>query len=140
MMRQEIIKTAREYVGTPFVHQARLKGIGVDCIGLVTGIGKDLGLINYDHVVYPRYSSNGDQLMFHMRKAFVEIDVDKRQPADVIIYWTDKNSKHPQHLAVLTDNGIIHTYDRVKKVVETPSHPTWDDRITHAFQWPGVGN
>ena len=138
-MRNKIIDKAREYIDTPFIHQARKKGIGVDCIGLIVGVGKELELIDYDHTVYHRYS-DGNDLMFHMRKVFVEIDVKDRQPADVVIYWVDPSTKHPQHVGILTDIGIIHTYDRVKKVVETHSFPTWDARITHAFQWPGVGN
>ena len=136
-MRKIIIETAREYVGTPFVHQARRKGVGVDCIGLIVGVGKELGLFDYDHTVYPRYS-DGILLMKHMRKIFHHIPVDERQPGDVVIYWVNASTKHPQHVGIMTDKGIIHTYDRVKRVVETHSHKHWDDRIVFAFQWPGV--
>jgi len=135
--RKNIIEKAREYLNTPFVHQARKKGIGVDCIGLIVGIAKELELFNYDHTVYKRYS-DGTLLMEHMKKVFIPIAVEDRQPGDVIIYWVNHISKHPQHVGVMTDIGILHTYDKVKKVVETHTHYNWDERITHAFQWPGV--
>lgn len=136
-MRKKIIEKAREYLGTPFIHQARCKGVGVDCIGLIVGVGKELNLFDYDHVVYPRYS-DGILLMEHMRNVFVEIPIEDRQPGDVVIYWVNRNTKHPQHVGIITDMGILHTYDRVKKVVETHSHKNWEEKIVFAFQWPGV--
>lgn len=137
--RQQVIEKAREYKGTPFVHQARLKGIGIDCIGLIVGVGKELELFDYDHTVYNRYS-DGTALMFHIKQVFIQIPVGERQPGDIVIYWVDKNTKHPQHVGILSDWGIIHTYDKVKEVVEHHSHATWDERIMFAFQWPGVNN
>jgi len=139
MMRKKIIEKAREYLGTPFVHQGRLKGIGVDCIGLIVGVASELKLFEYDHAVYPRYS-DGTLLMAHMRKVFVEISPDERQPGDVVIYWVQPHTKHPQHVGIVTDIGILHTYDIVKRVVETHTHQRWEDRVTHAFQWPGVSD
>lgn len=138
-MRQKIMDKAREYIDTPFVHQARLKGIGVDCVGLISGVGQELNLLEIDYTVYPRYS-DGTLLMKIMKEIFTEVPIDKRDHGDIIIYWVDAATKHPQHIGIMTDIGIIHTYDKVMKVVETHSHPRWDARITNVFQWPGVGN
>jgi len=35
----EIISCARSWIGTRFQHQARLRGVGADCWGLVLGVG-----------------------------------------------------------------------------------------------------
>ena len=51
--KAEIVAKAREYVGTPFHHQARMKGVGVDCVGLLFGVGRDLGLAWRDVGAYP---------------------------------------------------------------------------------------
>ncbi len=40
----DIIRTARSYIGTPFHHHGRLKNIGVDCLGLLIGVAKELNL------------------------------------------------------------------------------------------------
>lgn len=37
-------KKAREYVGSPFHQQGRIKGKGIDCVGIVLCVGQDLGL------------------------------------------------------------------------------------------------
>ncbi|MBL0320066.1 MAG: hypothetical protein IPP74_12385 [Alphaproteobacteria bacterium] len=41
---QKIISQARTWLGTPFHHQARLKGKGCDCLGLIVGVADELGL------------------------------------------------------------------------------------------------
>lgn len=135
--RLDIIKKGREYLGTPFVHQSRLKGIGIDCIGLVTGVAKELEIFTHDHTVYSRYS-DGTLLMHHMLKVFDIAPIEDRLPGDVIIYWIDRQTKHPQHVGILTETGIIHTYDRVEKVVETTIQHNWEKRMTHCLKWRGI--
>ena len=39
-----IVTQARTWIGTPFHHQARLKGKGCDCLGLIVGVVDELGL------------------------------------------------------------------------------------------------
>lgn len=51
---QHIVDEARSWVGTPFRHQARIKGLGVDCVGLLVGVGEVLGLEVYDQTGYGR--------------------------------------------------------------------------------------
>src|SRR5512142_2549425 len=36
--RQQIVAEARAWLGTPYRHQASLKGVGCDCLGLVRGV------------------------------------------------------------------------------------------------------
>lgn len=58
-----IIQEARTWLGTPFKHQGRLKGQGVDCLGLLVGVaaalrlrGRDgLPLTSRDSLAYGHY-------------------------------------------------------------------------------------
>ena len=36
--RTSIVAEARSWIGTPYRHQASLKGVGCDCLGLVRGV------------------------------------------------------------------------------------------------------
>ena len=36
--RNRIVCEARRWIGTPYRHQASLKGVGCDCLGLVRGV------------------------------------------------------------------------------------------------------
>src|ERR1700744_4912660 len=38
----EVATIARAWIGTPYVHQASVKGAGCDCLGLLRGVWRDL--------------------------------------------------------------------------------------------------
>ena len=42
MRSADIVSAARGWLGTPYAHQASLKGIGTDCLGLVRGVWRDV--------------------------------------------------------------------------------------------------
>ena len=43
MARAEaVIAAARGWIGTPYLHQASLKGVGTDCLGLVRGVWREV--------------------------------------------------------------------------------------------------
>src|SRR3989338_4143365 len=42
LTRQAIVAAARSWIGTPYRHQASLKGAGCDCLGLVRGVWREL--------------------------------------------------------------------------------------------------
>ena len=49
MARAEaVIAAARGWIGTPYLHQASLKGVGTDCLGLVRGVS-----VSYTHLTLP---------------------------------------------------------------------------------------
>lgn len=39
--RAAIVAEARGWIGTPYRHQASLKGVGCDCLGLVRGVWRN---------------------------------------------------------------------------------------------------
>jgi len=138
-LRKQIVEEARTYLGTPFHHQGRLKGIGVDCIGLLIGVGKKLGLITYDYIAYSRYP-DGVTLRREISREFIEINIRDVKVGDIWLYWLDKKSKAPQHVGIITDYGFVHTYADVGKVVEHRLTKAWKKRIVAAFRYPGVGD
>ena len=40
--RAAIVAAARGWIGTPYRHQASLKGVGCDCLGLVRGVWREV--------------------------------------------------------------------------------------------------
>jgi hypothetical protein len=58
---EQILAAARSWLGTPWRHQGRLKGVAVDCGGLIIGVGKELGLLDFDIRAYGRIP-DGQQL------------------------------------------------------------------------------
>src|SRR5262245_46482540 len=40
--REAIVVAARGWLGTPYHHQASLRGVGCDCLGLIRGVWREL--------------------------------------------------------------------------------------------------
>jgi NlpC/P60 family putative phage cell wall peptidase len=52
--RARVVAIAHEWIGTPFHHAARLKGVGVDCAQLLLGVFEEAGLLDATAVrAYP---------------------------------------------------------------------------------------
>lgn len=45
-VKKQIVQEALQWIGTPYHHQARVKGIGVDCAQLLVGVALNIGLID----------------------------------------------------------------------------------------------
>lgn len=42
MAPERVVAAARAWIGTPYHHQASMRGVGADCLGLVRGVWRDL--------------------------------------------------------------------------------------------------
>jgi cell wall-associated NlpC family hydrolase len=52
--RAAIVAEARSWIGTPYRHQASLKGVGTDCLGLLRGVWR--GVIGAEPEAVPPQS------------------------------------------------------------------------------------
>lgn len=140
MMGQIVVDKAREYLNTPYLHQGRLKGQGVDCIGLVICVAHELGLSDFDCADYAR-TPNKEMLLTLSQEQMKRIDAIEAKPGDVALF---RILKQPQHFGILgnyyRDNALslIHAYSSVGKVVETYFSPQWGARAIAYFRLPGV--
>lgn len=140
--RTDVVQAARGWLDTPFHHQARLKSVGVDCVGLVIGVARELGLIapDFDVTAYPRMP-DGSSLMhlvnMHMRPLPEDEDM---QPGDVVVVRFDRD---PQHLGILGDYrhgglSIIHAAAEPGRVIETRLMFSRSMSFVQAFALPGI--
>lgn len=135
----EVIKLARTWIGTPYHHQASVKGVGVDCVGLVRGVYRELYGRNPDEVI--NYSadwgdSNGNEDMVAAAYKYLEpVSLSAMQPGNVIlIRW--KSHRVAKHSMILTgDRRAIHAYNR-SPVTEINLSQWWMDKIIYAFAFP----
>lgn len=133
--REQIVQKAREFVGTPYHHQGRLKHVGVDCVGLVVCIAEELGIAIEDQTRYPQNPDGS--LLPHVRTQLEEIPVEEAKAGDIYMVYVHKFDL-PQHFLLITDYGIVHAFNGgLKKVVET-TIGKWKKRIVTAFKFKGV--
>lgn len=142
--RAAVVAEARRWLGTPWVHQHRTHGVGVDCAGLVIGVARELGLVapDFDFGGYGR-QPDGTLLAVcdtHMRR----IPRAALQPGDVLVLAM---KDQPQHMGIVGDYrhgglSIIHSCapcTGIGRVVETRLMWARNFIFRGAYALPGVG-
>lgn len=138
-----IVSQARTWLGTPFHHQARLKGKGCDCLGLIVGVVDELGLEDrngmklaaYDEVTYSK-EPDGAYLIQKLTGLLEEVPIAEARAGDLALFKVREN---PQHLAILSDYegalGMIHSFAPSRRVVEHRLDDEWKSKIIKVFRW-----
>ena len=115
MTTEDIVACARTWLGTPYIHQASLKGVGCDCLGLLRGIWREL--IGEEPEKIIPYSgdwaeaSKHEYLIQMAKKYFDEYSFEERKDGDIVLFrW--KDYLPAKHIALLTPNNfMIHAHD-----------------------------
>ena len=139
--RRAILAEARDWIGTPYQHQASVKGAGCDCLGLVRGVWR--ALYGAEPEAAPPYTPDwaercGEEtLLAAARRNLREIDVAMATLGDVLLFRMDSRSP-AKHAAILDERErIIHAY-WARAVVVSRFAPWWRARIAGGFAFPGA--
>lgn len=137
MTREEIVAEARTWLGTPFHHQGRVKGVGTDCAGIIAGV---LNHFNIKHKDYSNYTR--EESVPLMRQSLDEalIKIDKLEPGAVVLFYMRRRD-NTCHVGIMeTDEVIIHADMRpgIKKVTRMQLSSGWKKRIHTIYRLPGV--
>ena len=127
-----IIAEARRWIGTPYHHQGRLLGVGVDCVGLVVGVGLALGLPVFDRTDYARVEEGGLEAVFDE-----QLDLaDGLQPGRVMLIKLP-GQRWPRHCGIVSDIGMIHVWEVPGRCVEHRISASWVARVVRCYRFKG---
>ncbi len=138
--RAALIAEARTWIGTPWHHQAAVKGAGCDCIGFVRGaaepfIGAIAQPMNYA-ATWPLYRAE-ERLRDEMAAHAAEIDIADALPGDILLFGVGKGPAH--HCGFLSEaNRLLHCYREAGAVVEQDLTGFWIEKTRAAFRLPGI--
>ncbi len=149
MMRQAltedpVVEAARGWIGTPYLHQASLKGVGCDCLGLVRGVWRDV--LGEEPQDVPPYTADwaeaagretlADAAFCHLRPVALE----DAGAGDVLLFrW--RSHVPAKHCAILTGaftaraSTIIHAHEGCA-VSEVALTGWWRRHASYAFSFP----
>jgi NlpC/P60 family putative phage cell wall peptidase len=89
--REAIVAAARGWLGTPYHHQASVKGVGSDCLGLIRGIWREL--YGPEPEAMPPYTpdwgsvTGSETLLAAACRHLVKLDdVSAARPGDVLVF------------------------------------------------------
>jgi hypothetical protein len=134
---QKIVDVAQTLIGTPYQHQGRMPGVGLDCIGVPLVVGWELKLIgNYYNP--QNYARDADGSLIPNLQKFC----DRKcifEPGLIAVF---KFSAQAHHVGILTrfrdDWGLLHAYQNVGAVKEHQLDRWWRDKIVDLFGFRGV--
>jgi NlpC/P60 family putative phage cell wall peptidase len=135
---QAIVALARTWIGTPYHHQASVRGIGTDCLGLVRGLYRDL--YGREAQAMPAYArdwaeATGEETMLDAaRRHLIQIAPAEATAGDVLIFRY-RERYAAKHTGILAGDTFIHAMEGAP-VSEVPLTPWWRRRIAGAFRFP----
>lgn len=134
-MDEAVVQETRKWLGTPFMHQARCMGVGVDCGQLVIAVGVSLGRFPEPPKHLMRYGRNPNPR--HMRRLIASmLQPIECEPEIGDVLWVGEREGLPMHLAIVTDKGVIHSDFHFGKVVECSRPANWDKLLECAWRYP----
>lgn len=137
-----IVACARDWIGTPYLHQASVKGAGCDCLGLLRGIWREV--IGPEPEQVPAYSRDwsepqGDEALLraalrHLRAK----SADDETLGDVLLFRMREGAV-AKHLGLQARVGagasFVHAYSG-HGVIESALTAPWRRRLAARFAFP----
>lgn len=137
----DIVAAARGWLGTPYAHQASLKGVGTDCLGLIRGVWRELHGNEPESV--PPYSpgwaevGGTEALAGAGRRHLIEVPCTEFARGDVLLFrW--RPYLPAKHAGIATGrHHMIHAQEGAR-VTEIPLSHWWLRHLAYVFRFPGV--
>lgn len=141
--RAAIVAATRGWLGTPYRHQASVRGAGADCLGLVRGVWREV--IGPEPEATPVYTaewlevSRDERLFEACERLMRRIPPGEAREGDVLLFRMRERGP-AKHLGILVETGgdeprMIHAYSG-RGVVGSSLGPSWRRRIAAAFSFP----
>ncbi|MDZ4312528.1 MAG: peptidase [Cypionkella sp.] len=142
MIPAQIVGVAQSWIGTPYLHQASVRGAGADCLGLIRGVWREAICAEPESI--PAYSqdwsepSGHEDLWAAARRWLNEKDPADEAPGDVLLFRM-RSGAVAKHLGIAARIGaaasFIHAYTG-HGVVETALSDPWRRKIAARFEFP----
>jgi NlpC/P60 family putative phage cell wall peptidase len=139
--RADIVAEARSWIGTPYLHQASLKGVGCDCLGLVRGVWR--AIYGEEAERPPPYTRDWaearrrETLAEAAARHMIPVALDAIRPGDVVLFAMRETAPAKHCVIVSAPGRMIHSIE---------SHPVaevalwlpraYGRRMRFAFSFP----
>lgn len=139
--RAGIVEAARLWIGTPYHHQASVRGVGTDCLGLVRGVWRDV--YGADAEMPPAYSrdwaeAGGEETMLAAASRHLErIEAPELAPGDVVVFRLRAGVVAKHAAIVASALTMIHAMEGTPVCEVSFSH-WWRRRVAGAFRFPDL--
>ena len=138
--QNELVGISRSWIGTKYHHQASVKGVGCDCLGLIRGVYREF--YGREPVKPPPYSkawgdTDGRELMLeaaHEHLIYIGGRSSYLIPGDVLIFRMKRRSVAKHAGIFVGNNRMIHAFESAP-TCEVELQRGWRIRIAAVFQF-----
>ena len=137
---------ARAWIGTPYLHQASVKGVGCDCLGLLRGVWRELR--GAEPEVAPRYSpdwaeaTGAETLRDALARHLKEIDPACITAGDIALLRMIRRGP-AKHCGIVAERSgaltLIHARQN-RRVSEEALSALWKRKLAFAFRLSAIGS
>ena len=134
-----IVAEAMSWIGTPYRHQGRTKGVGCDCLGLLLGVWSAIygGLPEQPGTYSPDWAeaAGAERFLEAARRHCREKQPAEMTPGDLLLFrW--KRGLPAKHAGILmSPDRFVHAYQGAS-VVASALVPQWRQRVGGVFSFP----
>lgn len=137
-----VVVAARDWLGTPYVHQTSCKEAGCDCLGLLLGLWREFhGSLPAPVPAYTcdwSETSGEERLLDAARAHLTEKPLSDAAPGDILIFRMRTGSV-AKHVGLQTQVDpsarFLHAYSG-RGVTEGALTPPWAKRVVARFAFP----
>jgi NlpC/P60 family putative phage cell wall peptidase len=133
-----VVQAARLWIGTPYRHQASLKGAGCDCLGLIRGVWREVH--GAEPAPVPPYTPDwsepsGEERLWDAAARL--LPPGRGGPGDLLLFRVRPGAV-AKHLGIQSaPQAFIHAMSG-HGVLESPLSAPWAARIVARFDLSGV--
>jgi cell wall-associated NlpC family hydrolase len=123
--RAAVLKAAKSWCGTPYIHMGRVKGVGVDCLTLLAGVYQEAGLVERVPIPnYPRdwHLHNPEQLYMNGLLKYMK-ETTSPNPADIVLWQFGRCYSHGA--IIVKWPVVIHAYVQSRCIIENVENAIW---------------
>lgn len=143
--RAEIVAAARSQIGISYHHQAAVKDVACDCIGLILIVASICGMPEAEAFAQDvRFKGYGrppnPRLLVEACDAYLDrvAVVADALPGDIAL---GRVEVEPQHFGILSSIDppyIVHAYSQIKRVTENRADDRWQSKVLRVYRYRGV--
>jgi NlpC/P60 family putative phage cell wall peptidase len=143
IQRREIVRIARSWIGTPYHHQASVRGVGADCLGLLRGVWQEV--YGYEAEQPPPYSRDWaeacgrEDLLAGAGRHMRRVRPSAMKPGDVLLFRMREKAP-AKHVGLLVSaTTFVHAAEGAP-ASEVTLQRWWRRSVVAVFAFPGVSD
>ncbi len=138
----QAVAEARQWIGTPYLHQASVKYAGTDCLGLLRGVWR--ALYGAEPLIVPPYTEDwAEPSRQELLMEVADLWLRRKQISDAaagdVLLFRMREGSIAKHLGIQSQVGdirsFVHSYSG-HGVIESSLSQPWQRRIAARFAFP----